>query len=212
MATVTSKTAAAASVQDEQPRKKGIFLKLIIMGVILFVLAGGALVVLARYQIITVPYISDLPYIKQAADENATTPELTELQKVAQENDGLNKTIKDQKVEIEALNEDLNKLKQENQSAVKKQTEYEKTIEDLQKQIVELKGGQSGQKAAYKQLAVYFSEMKSADAANIMAKLDDNDIIGILTEMTDDTAAGILGKLPVDRAAVISKKMLAISP
>lgn len=204
--------AAEMEVLKESGSKSGVLGKLILMGFILLILAGGALVVLARYQVVTVPFISDLPFIKQEDATTETTPELTELQKSTQENDGLQKTIKEQQVEIEALNEDLDKLKQENQSALKKQKEYEKTIEDLQKQIIELKGGQSGQNAAYKQIAVYFTEMKSADAANIMVKLDDNDIIGILTEMSDDVAAGILGKMPVDRATAITKKMLATSP
>lgn len=209
----TRKAAQPSEPEMERQGKSrlGTVVKLIVMALILLVLVAGALAVLARYQVVTVPYISELPFI-MPEEEPASTPELTELQKATQENDQLQETIKDQQVEIEALNEDLDKLKKESQTALKKQTEYEKTIEDLQKQIIDLQGGQSSQKAAYKQIAQYFIEMKAADAANIIVKLDDNDIIGILTEMPDDTAASILSKMPVDRATAITKKMLATSP
>ena len=110
MAATRSKAKAAeAEMPRETKPRSGAAGKLIFMGFILLVLAGGALVVLARYQIITVPYLSDLPFIKQETVPAESTPELTELQKATQENDGLQETIKDQQVEIEALNEDLDK-------------------------------------------------------------------------------------------------------
>lgn len=214
MAEKDKKAGAKVPEKAAEPKKKkgGIFIKIIIMGVILLVLAGGALVVLARYQIVNVPYVSDLPFIAQEKTSTSSTPQLTELQKAAQENDKLKKTIQDQTVEIEALNQDLNKLKLDNQAAIKKQTENEKTILDLQNQIIALKGGKSSEKAAYKQMATYFTEMKAADAANIIVNLDDKDIIGILSEMDADVAAGILGKFPNAKATAITKKMLVTSP
>lgn len=59
----------------------------------------------------------------------------------------------------------------------------------------------------YKKLAEYYSNMKKAKAAAIMAELDDDTVIGILQKMGSDTAAGVLSEMPPQRAAVLTKKM-----
>jgi flagellar motility protein MotE (MotC chaperone) len=62
--------------------------------------------------------------------------------------------------------------------------------------------------AKYKQLAAYYSNMKKAKAAAILAQLDDEYVIGILQNMESETAADVVSEMDPQRAAVLTKEML----
>jgi flagellar motility protein MotE (MotC chaperone) len=54
--------------------------------------------------------------------------------------------------------------------------------------------------------------MKSAEAAKIMAYLGDDQVEGILRSMGVRQAAMILAQLPVERAAKLSRRLMAPAP
>lgn len=66
-----------------------------------------------------------------------------------------------------------------------------------------------GKGAAYKQLARIFSNMKTTDAAKVLAYMSDEEVQGVLQQLGVRPAAGLLAALPKERAAVLSRRMLA---
>jgi len=64
----------------------------------------------------------------------------------------------------------------------------------LNEEILDLKTIKGNKRAAYKDMAGYFAEMKGQDAADILSRLKDEDIIGIFNEMPKDLVAEMLQK------------------
>ena len=62
--------------------------------------------------------------------------------------------------------------------------------------------------AAYKQLARIFSNMKTTDAAKVLAYMSDEEVQGVLEQLGVRPAAGLLAALPKERAAILSRRML----
>ncbi len=62
--------------------------------------------------------------------------------------------------------------------------------------------------AAYKQLARIFSNMKTTDAAKVLAYMSDEEVHGVLEQLGVRPAAGLLAALPKERAAILSRRML----
>lgn len=65
------------------------------------------------------------------------------------------------------------------------------------------------EQAAYKQLARIFANMKTADAAKVLAYMSDGEVQGVLQQLGVRPAAGLLAALPKERAAALSRRLLA---
>lgn len=92
------------------------------------------------------------------------------------------------------------------------ETQLKAEVARLNQEILNLKSGDSAKRAAYKDMAPYFANMKAKDAADILSRLKDEDIIGILSSMDKEMAAEILPFMNRDKAAAITAKMLAVGP
>ena len=62
--------------------------------------------------------------------------------------------------------------------------------------------------AAFKQLARIFANMKTTDAAKVLAYMSDDEVQGVLQQLGVRPAAGLLAALPKERAAALSRRML----
>lgn len=62
--------------------------------------------------------------------------------------------------------------------------------------------------AAFKQLARIFSNMKTTDAAKVLAYMSDDEVQGVLQQLGVRPAAGLLAALPKERAALLGRRML----
>jgi len=82
----------------------------------------------------------------------------------------------------------------------------------LNEEILSFKTSRGNKKAAYKDMAEYFAEMKSKDGADILSRLKDEDIIGIFNEMPKDLVAEMLQKMDRDKATTLTRKMLVTEP
>lgn len=62
--------------------------------------------------------------------------------------------------------------------------------------------------ASYKQLARIFANMKTTDAAKVLAFMSDDEVEGVLRQLGVRPAAGLLAALPKERAAALSRRLL----
>lgn len=62
--------------------------------------------------------------------------------------------------------------------------------------------------SSYKQLARIFSNMKTTDAAKVLAYMSDEEVEGVLRQLGVRSAAGLLAALPKERAAALSRRLL----
>lgn len=74
-------------------------------------------------------------------------------------------------------------------------------------------GGESPEAArleasSYKQLARIFANMKTTDAAKVLAYMSDEEVEGVLRQLGVRPAAGLLAALPKERAAALSRRLL----
>ncbi len=64
----------------------------------------------------------------------------------------------------------------------------------------------------YKQVGSILLNMKPAEAAKVIAYLNDDQVEGLLRSMSPRQAAGVLGQLPPERAAALSRRLLIPAP
>ncbi|AVX20770.1 hypothetical protein SAMN02745885_01211 [Carboxydocella sporoproducens DSM 16521] len=126
------------------------------------------------------------------------------------------KTVKNQQALLE---EEIQKLKQENEQLRKKLTETEKQanlltdqinkqkaeMEQMQQELVQSRLENNDKKA--QQLAAYYTEMKPQQAAAVLVKLDNNLTVNILAAMEADVVAKILAAMSPDQAAGYTKML-----
>jgi hypothetical protein len=62
--------------------------------------------------------------------------------------------------------------------------------------------------SSYKQLARIFANMKTTDAAKVLAYMSDEEVEGVLRQLGVRPAAGLLAALPKERAAALSRRLL----
>jgi len=194
--------------------------------IVLFLLLGIIFVAavvwaLLHFKIVSIPAVTDripavvskLPFLNQTAPKDLQE---TELQKVKQENDTLKRSASEKKTEMEALQKTMEDMDN-------KQKLLQKTGDDAKAEIIKLNekllaetnpatNSKNNQQNIYKNMAQYFAEMNSKEAADLMSKLNDQDIIGILTAMDTALAGEMLQKMPRDKAAIVAKKMLVTNP
>lgn len=134
----------------------------------------------------------------------------TELQNLQQENDTLKKGVAQKDQELQSLQKQLADLSK--QTGGSGGTGQSAQTDKSSSPQVDLASKQAAQKSTYQDIAKYFVEMKSKDAADILSRLNDEDVIGILGQMPADTAGEILQNMDHDKAATISRKMLITAP
>ncbi|MDD4548227.1 MAG: hypothetical protein PHT79_00465 [Syntrophomonadaceae bacterium] len=190
-------------------------IKLVKIPVIVFLILVallGIYYILLLFKILPAPnFMAHIPLLGEYVTAS-TVHETTELDKMIDQNMDLNKVIKQKNEEIDNLqhkHKDVQiKLKKSEQNELKLKEE----IARLNAEMLEMKTTSGSKEFAYKDMAVYFAEMNSQDAADIMGKLNDEDIIGILDVMENDLAAEIMQKMDRDKAVNITKKMLTVAP
>lgn len=192
-------------------KKIGKKLLFLLLGIILVAVVVWALL---HFKIVSIPAVTDrLPFLNQSAPKDLQE---TELQKVKQENDTLKRSASEKKAEMEALQNTMEDLDNKQKILQKAGEDYKTQIIGLNEKLSPVANStadpKNNQQSIYKNMAQYFAEMNSKEAADLLSKLNDQDIIGVLGAMETSLAGEMLQKMPRDKAATIAKKMLVASP
>lgn len=176
---------------------------------VILLILGVAVIVFNLYR--DPALLQKIPVVKNLVKDKGqiATPQ-TELENLAQENDTLKKGLAQKEQELQSVQQELAKVRQQLEASPKTQLEAE--VAKLNKELEEAKGQAGAKKASYADMAKYFAEMKSKDAAEILSHLDNKDAIGILGEMNADAVASILQNMDRDKAVQISREMLVTAP
>ncbi len=192
----------------------GKLLKIIISIVLFILLAAGILYLLFFMDILKPPaFLSDIPVIGKIIktdDKAAVKPDKATL--LQKEVNTLKENLEKKNEEIKVVQEDNKKLEQQLQGITESENKLKEEIVYLNEQIIEIKTQKDSQAAAYKDMALYYTEMKPKNAADIIARLEMEHIIGILSYMEADIVADILQNMSKEKAAEVTKKMLVTSP
>jgi len=198
--------------------------KWFLIGILGVLLIAGIVYALLHYKVVKIPYATDkltaiakkLPFITQSTQSAPQALQETELQKVKKENDTLKKSVADKNSEMTALQKNIEDMDN-------KQKLIQKSADDAKAEIIKLNekllagnksdaNSKTSQQNVYKNMAQYFAEMNTKEAADLMSKLNDQDIIGVLSALDTALAAEILQKMPRDKATLVTKKMLVSTP
>lgn len=186
-------------------------LKIVFIIFLIIVLLAGAGFALFYFKILETPnFISYVPVVSNllTEEEKKIPPEVIELQKAKKENASLKNIITEKQEEMRKIQTRLSDMEKEYKTSEDDGDQLKAEVARLNEEILSLKTNKSDKKAAYKDMAGYFMEMKSKDAADILSRLKDEDIIGIFNEMPKDVVAEMLQKMDRDKATALTKKML----
>ena len=186
-------------------------LKIFFIALLTIILLAGAGFALLYFKILEPPnFISYIPVVNNLLIEGKEKipPEIIELEKAKKENAGLKNTITEKQEEMKKLQNQLNDMEKGFKTSEDDGDQLKAEVARLNEEILNLKTTRSDKQGAYKDMAGYFIEMKSKDAADILSRLKDEDIIGIFNEMPKDVVAEMLQKMDRDKAAALTKKML----
>jgi len=177
---------------------------------------AGAVYVLLRSGILQAPrFLPSLPVVGQFFAPEKKDNVDPALLKANQENERLQKSVNLKEKELEQLQAELKGVQGQLTKSKQSQNQTKEEFDKVSQQILELQNKNSStsstDKAAYKDIAQYFGEMKVKDAADILGRLKDEDVIGILGEMEPDTAAEVLQNMDRNKAASVTRKMLVTS-
>jgi flagellar motility protein MotE (MotC chaperone) len=180
---------------------------------IILLLTGGWLGLL-YFKILKTPnFMAYIPVVNNLLiEEDELDTELTPLDKAKKENAVLKTTITAKQEENKAMQEQINDLKKQLKTSDNEAFKLKDEVARLNEEILDLKISKGNKKAAYKDMAGYFAEMKAQDAADILSRLKDEDIIGIFNEMPKDLVAEMLQKMDRDKATTLTRKMLVTEP
>ena len=193
--------------------KKG--LKILFIAILIILLLAGAWFSLLYFKILKTPnFVSYIPVISNLLieDEVKALPEEVRLDESIKENATLENTITDKQEEIREMQKQISDLKKELKISENEAFKLKDEVARLNEEILSFKTSRGNKKAAYKDMAEYFVEMKSKDAADILSRLKDEDIIGIFNEMPKDMVAEMLQKMDRDKATTLTRKMLVTEP
>lgn len=181
--------------------------KKILIIIAVLALAGGTLYGLEFFHVVDLsPVFDKIPL----AGKNLS-PSQREVQDLRKENDTLKKTIQQKDEKIKRQQRQLDRAKKRESDWKKAEKEYQKELIKLNEEMGATAVPGSQQKMqAYKNMARYFAEMNTKEAADLLARLNDEDIIGILSCLDADTAAEILQAMPRDHAARIANQMMDV--
>jgi len=193
--------------------KKG--LKILFIAILIILLLAGAWFSLLYFKILKTPnFVSYIPVISNLLieDEVKALPEEVRLDESIKENATLENTITEKQEEIREMQKQISDLKKELKISENEAFKLKDEVARLNEEILSFKTSRGNKKAAYKDMAEYFVEMKSKDAADILSRLKDEDIIGIFNEMPKDMVAEMLQKMDRDKATTLTRKMLVTEP
>ena len=193
--------------------KKG--LKILFIAILIILLLAGAWFSLLYFKILKTPnFVSYIPVISNLLieDEVKALPEEVRLDESIKENATLENTITEKQEEIREMQKQISDLKKELKISENEAFKLKDEVARLNEEILSFKTSRGNKKAAYKDMAEYFAEMKSKDAADILSRLKDEDIIGIFNEMPKDMVAEMLQKMDRDKATTLTRKMLVTEP
>lgn len=186
-------------------------LKIFLIILLIIILLTGVGFSLFYFKILTPPnFVSYIPVVSNLLGEEVEhlPLEVVELNKVKTENAGLKSTITAKQEEMKELQNQVSDMEKELKAREEDADKLKADVFRLNEERLNLITSKSDKKAAYKDMAGYFTEMKSKDAADILSRLQDEDSIGILNEMPKDQVAEMLQKMNRDKATTITKKML----
>lgn len=189
--------------------------KIFFITILIILLLAGAWFALLYFKILKTPsFVSYIPVISNLLieDEVKASPEEVRLDESIKENATLENTITEKQEEIREMQKQISDLKKELKTSENEAFKLKDEVARLNEEILNLKSSKGNKKAAYKDMAEYFAEMKSKDAADILSRLKDEDIIGIFNEMPKDLVAEMLQKMDRDKATTLTRKMLVTEP
>jgi len=190
-------------------------LKIFFISILIILLLAGAGFCLLYFKILKTPnFVSYIPVVSNLLieDEVKIPPEVIALEKAKQENAALKNTVTAKQEEMQEMQAQISDLKKELKNSDNEAFKLKDEVARLNEEILNLKTSKGNKKAAYKDMAEYFAEMKSKDAADILSRLKDEDIIGIFNEMPKDMVAEMLQKMDRDKATTLTRKMLVTEP
>ncbi len=190
-------------------------LKIFFITILIIILLAGAWFCLLYFKILKTPnFVSYIPVASNLLieDEVKVPPEEVALDKAKKENAALKNTITTKQEEMQEMQKQISDLKKELKNSDNEAFKLKDEVARLNEEILNLKTSKGNNKAAYKDMAEYFAEMKSKDAADILSRLKDEDIIGIFNEMPKDLVAEMLQKMDRDKATTLTRKMLVTEP
>ncbi|MDD3267783.1 MAG: hypothetical protein PHX14_00545 [Syntrophomonadaceae bacterium] len=197
-------------------RKIKIMFYLLLM---LFILGGGAYLLMYLNVFSTPAFLNSIPflgsYISQSMDKVSVVQYeqvLKQKERYVRDNERLEKILEEKRAEMEKAQAAIADAKKDLKVTEQDDDMLKEEIARLNKEILDLKAKEESKASAYKDMAVYFSEMKAKNAADILSRLSDEDIIGIFTAMESDLVAELMENMDRDKAANISKKMLVAVP
>ena len=178
--------------------------------ILIILLLAGAWLGLLYCKILKTPdFVAYIPVVSSLlVEEDELHTELTPLDVAKKENAVLKTTITEKQEEIKEMQEQISDLKKELKNSENEAFKLKDEVARLNEEILNLKTIKGNKRAAYKDMAGYFAEMKSQDAADILSRLKDEDIIGIFNEMSKDLVAEMLQKMDRDKATTLTRKML----
>ena len=177
--------------------------------ILIFILVAGTGFGLLYFKILKTPnFVAYIPVVSNLLIEEDKLTELTPMEKAKKENTVLKSAITDKQEEIKEMQNEISQLKKELKTSENDVFKLKEEVARLNEEILNLKISKGDKKAAYKDMAGYFAEMKSKDAADILSRLKDEDIIGIFNEMPKDLVAELLQKMDRDKATTLTRKML----
>ena len=189
--------------------------KIVFTTILIILLLAGAWFALLYFKILKTPnFVSYIPVISNLLieDEVKVPPEEVGLDEPKKEKATLESTITEKQEEIREMQKQISDLKKELKNSDNEAFKLKDEVARLNEEILNLKTSKGNKKAAYKDMAEYFAEMKSKDAAYILSRLKDEDIIGIFNEMPKDMVAEMLQKMDRDKATTLTRKMLVTEP
>ena len=182
--------------------------------ILIVILVAGTGFGLLYFKILKTPnFVAYIPVVSNLLiEEDKLNTELTPMEKAKKENAVLKSAITDKQEEIKEMQNEISQLKKELKTSENDVFKLKEEVARLNEEILNLKISKGDKKAAYKDMAGYFAEMKSKDAADILSRLKDEDIIGIFNEMPKDLVAEMLQKMDRDKATTLTRKMLVTNP
>ncbi len=195
-------------------------IKFMLIFLSLLLLLGGVYYLLLYLNLLSAPaFLKNAPLLGDFVSRSAEQVSwlqyeeaLKQKEKAMAENQKLRQTLEDKAEEMEKTRKSLADLKKKLKLSEQEDDNLKEEIAQLNSEILDLKSKQESKTAAYKDMAAYFSEMKAKTAADILSRLEDEDIIGIFSQMENDTVAELMQNMDAARAARISKKMLVAAP
>ncbi|MEA1961756.1 MAG: hypothetical protein U9N81_10905 [Bacillota bacterium] len=182
------------------------------IGKVILYIVGFLLVLAASFYALHYFYIIDIserlsviPVLGEKIGDSTQNP----LQKLQEENDILKQDLEENRNRLSAVEAELEKSNQLQLQYEESESNYKEEIIQLNQQLADVLSQEPSKD--YKKIAGYYAEMKTQDAADLIAALSDENAVDILQSMQTDVSAPILSKMPREKAVKITQMMLVNS-